>query len=720
MKRFLSGLLLTSLSLVQLAFADNFTISKFGGESVGAPDDYIAADFNDELKKANPNAIQDGRFYARQKFEDPFDEDATEYGLYQGKITSVGKAKLGKFSVPNKPYSDVLTSKFYVSQSSKPDQDIDRVYFDGKFVYVEGEKPIYVNIDGTMTELRPSIEKVAYFNVTSQPSGADITINGESKGRTPSKITVMGAKPSVITLAKPGFYTKISVVKPLPGQTVDVGELMTEKKNLENPSQALKLKFLEVSRKKDAAALKSLRETVSSKLDNWPSDSKAAIEKLLANYPPNPSQKGDETADDFQIRTEAWQKDRDAEQSNQQIIADKATEDLRSLLREIDTAMEGAGFSIKHIYISPSEIELGRFNKGKNQFEVVVKSTDPMLSYTWKGNFEMGDRTNTDIINAKDQIQGVIKVWDIPAKSGKAAAFQGIALFVNKEALTPVGRGTYTSPDTDPATNAKGVEFDKKLEALSYSDKNKFDADNETKTLALLQKLESEPVAAVAAPPPPVVVPPPPPPPPAVEEPAEDAAVEEEPTEEEAIADATDTQETVDNAEDREESADDAVVDIDAQFGRGDEYRKWAAWGLVATTVANLTVAVLQHMAYNKNKDSYDKTQDLIDGHRTGLEQSCGAAAGNTVQDPATQTSRPKDPDTEGGSQFGSYLPYGMNAQTCTDVLVAKSRYDGPLSRMEPVQKENKNVMSSYSTGRNIFLGLAALSLGGSIVLFTW
>lgn len=713
MKRLFAGLILFTLALSQPVLAAGFTIAKFGGEAVGAPDDYIAAEFNDELRKANPNAIQDGRFYARQKFEDPFDEEATEYGLYEGKLTGTGKAKLGKFSVPGKPYSEVLRAKYYSSKSSKPDQDIERVYFDGKFVYVEGEKPIYIDIDGTMTELRPSIEKVSYLNVSSQPSGADIYVSGEAKGRTPSKVSIVGTKATVITLSKTGYYTKISVVKPLPGQTVDVGELLVEKKSIESPALPLKMKFLEQSKKKDAKALKALRETVSAKLDSWPSESKSAIDKILANYPPNPSQKGDETADDYQSRTETWQKDRDAEQAAQQLIADKATEDLRSLLREIDASLEGAGFSIKHIYISPSEIELGRFNKGKKQFEITAKSTDPMLSYTWKGTLEMGDRSNTDIIAAKDQLQGVIKVWDVPAASGKAAAFQGISFFINKESVPVVGKGTYRSPDSDPATNAKGSDFDKKLAALAYGDRSTFDADDENKTLALLQDLGNSQVTAAPAP---VVIPPPP-----MEEPvAEEPAVDESAEPEEAVADVTDTQESVDEAEERDASADDAVVDIDAQFGRGDEYRKWAAWGLVAATVGNLAVAIIQHMNYNKNRDAYNETNAVIDDHMGRMTSGCSKAYGNTQLDPANPGKTRPIPYEDGGDISEIYLPYGMDANACSEVLIAKSRLDGPLSRMEPVQSENKKVMDSYASGRNIFLGLAALTLGGSIVLFTW
>jgi hypothetical protein len=707
MNRFRFFLGLGLVLLTSFAFADNFTIAKFEGEEIGAPDDYIAAEFNDELKKANPNAIQDGRFYVRQKFEDPFDDAATAYGLYQGKLTTAGKAKLGKFSIADKPYSDVLKTKFYLTISAKPDQDIDRVYFDGKFAYVEGESPVFVSIDGKMVELKPSIERVSYFNVTSQPAGAEITLNDEAKGRTPSKITALGTRAVVITLAKPGFYTKIRVLKPQPGLTVDVGELLTEKKDIENPAQALKLKFLELSKKNDSKGLQSLRSSVQSQMDEWPKESGALIQKQMALFPQSPAQGADEGAPEYQNRTGVWQKERDTEQARQQTVADKATEDFRSLLKQIDEALEGTLFDLKHVYIPSTSIQLGRFNKAKKTFELSVKHTAPEVSFTYTASFDLGSLDQGQLVQRKDQIQAVLRVWALPNDAGKTPVFQSVAFYLDQTPLVLSSPGIYASSDATPALIAKGADFDARLAKMTGPARNEFDANVQSKTKALL-------ITFVVTPPPapipvvaPVVAPKPiaPPPPVAMPKPAPaPAAVSEEPAEEEEApattpaveADATETPDVAEEADseeaDREESAEAATEDIDAKFGRSDEYRKWGAWGLVAAAVAAGAGAALQHMGFADSKKAYDATATQIKEHKNMIIARC-----TSDSDPAT----------------------------CERAMTLASQrqiddIDGPLYTLEPLLAKNKTVMDSYSTGRTLMLLLTASCIGGSIVLFTW
>lgn len=695
------------LLLISFAFADNFTITKFEGDAVGAPDDYIAAEFNDELKKANPNAIQDGRFYVRQKFEDPFDDEATTYGLYQGKLTGAGKAKLGKFALIDKPYSEVLKTKFYLSANSKPDQDVDRVYFDGKFVYVEGESPIFVNIDGKMTELKPSIERVGYFNITSQPSGADISINEEPKGRTPSKVTVLGTRAVVLTLSKPGFYTKIKVMKPLPGQTVEVGELLTEKKDIETPVQSFKTRFLDLSRKNDAKSLQSLRTSVQTKMDEWPRESGALIQKQLALFPVNPAQTNDEAAAEYQNRTTTWEKERTAEQDRLQMIADKATEDLRSLLKQIDEALEGSQFGVNHIYIPSSSIQFGRFNKAQKTFELTIKHSAPEASFTYSGTFSMGSLDQAQLLAKKDQLQGVLRAWSLTNDAGKTPVMQSIVLYLNKTLLTPSAKGSYTSVDATPALTAKGVEFEGRLAKLNGIALSDFNTKLEQGTEKLLVTFETAappppaPVVAtpVAPPPPaPVVTPPPPKPAPEPEsspEPEAQASSDNEESEDvdaDAVTAAPDATAT-DDEDEREASADDAEDDLEAKFGKADEYRNWAAWGLVASAVASGVGAALQHMNYNKSQKAYDTTAELIQQHKNGIQASCA----------------------------GLYLdPNQM--QVCIDAVTAASRYElyGTLHVYEPILANNKTIMDSYSTGRTLMLLLTASSIAGSVVLFTW
>lgn len=130
------------------AFADDYTIQSFSGEEVGTPDQYIDAEFGGSLKisaSGSVENVQDGRFYVRQKFEDPFGEAPTTYQLYEGREGS-DKASLAEFSLPDGiAYGFVVKAKAYASEDADANSDIEKVYFDGKSVFAEGVTEMYVH-----------------------------------------------------------------------------------------------------------------------------------------------------------------------------------------------------------------------------------------------------------------------------------------------------------------------------------------------------------------------------------------------------------------------------------------------------------------------------------------------------------------------------------------------------------------------------------------------
>lgn len=149
--------LLVLLSFAALSFADTYTISNFSAEDVGTPDSYIQAEFGGELKTASPTAvldIQKGRLFIRQKFEDPFGEEETVYQIYQGRAGNISSLKALQ-SPPSVSYAKLLNLKLYASSSDEASQDIEKVYFDGKSVYIEGSTA-FVSVNGSMVELKPA------------------------------------------------------------------------------------------------------------------------------------------------------------------------------------------------------------------------------------------------------------------------------------------------------------------------------------------------------------------------------------------------------------------------------------------------------------------------------------------------------------------------------------------------------------------------------------
>lgn len=141
------------------AFADPYTITKFSGEDVGSPDDFIAAEFGGTLKVSSSGSVQsvqNGRLSVRQKFEDPFGEEETTYQLYEGrKGTSLSDLKA--FAPPaGMSYEKLGKAKVFTSRTADADMDVEKVYFDGQAIYAEGASSLFVNYNSQMVELKPA------------------------------------------------------------------------------------------------------------------------------------------------------------------------------------------------------------------------------------------------------------------------------------------------------------------------------------------------------------------------------------------------------------------------------------------------------------------------------------------------------------------------------------------------------------------------------------
>lgn len=148
---------LTAICLsVASAFAGTYDIDDFTANDAGSPDKYIKAEFGGVLKTAPADeveSLQDGRLIVRQKFEDPFGEAETSYQLYQG-----GTGDLSSVTILEVPagtsYSSLIKAKFYMSKNDAAEEDVEKVYFDGKSVFVPGLKSAVVYIDGEAVELK--------------------------------------------------------------------------------------------------------------------------------------------------------------------------------------------------------------------------------------------------------------------------------------------------------------------------------------------------------------------------------------------------------------------------------------------------------------------------------------------------------------------------------------------------------------------------------------
>ena len=151
MKRFLVAFCLS----IATAFAGSYDIEEFTATDAGTPDEYITAEFGGQLKTApadEVSSLQDGRLVVRQKFTDPFGETPTAYQLYQG-----GKGDLSglvALTAEGVDYSKLVTTRIYARRGMPIEEDVEKVYFDGKAVYIPGLSSAIAFVDGSMVQLK--------------------------------------------------------------------------------------------------------------------------------------------------------------------------------------------------------------------------------------------------------------------------------------------------------------------------------------------------------------------------------------------------------------------------------------------------------------------------------------------------------------------------------------------------------------------------------------
>jgi hypothetical protein len=137
------------------AFAGPFDIDGFDATDVGSPDQYITAEFGGQLKKAPASevgSLQSGRLVVRQKFEDPFGESETTYQLYQGRAGDL--SSLVPLTAEGADYSDIVKAKIYQRKGMDAEEDAEKVYFDGKFIYVPGMSSAIAYVNNAPVELK--------------------------------------------------------------------------------------------------------------------------------------------------------------------------------------------------------------------------------------------------------------------------------------------------------------------------------------------------------------------------------------------------------------------------------------------------------------------------------------------------------------------------------------------------------------------------------------
>ncbi len=518
--------MLKKLSLVILlfqiaTFADDFTIRKFTASEAGEPNSYISSAFSDELKKAKGGKVSSGKFYVRQKFEDPYDPDAITYQLYVGQQTdAVGT--LSKFKLPKGiNIGGLVKKKFYLSENAEYDEDVEVVFFDKYHAYVEAEEEVYIKNGGKFVLLKYLDEKVCYIEITSEPSGAKVFVGDRQKGTTPAKFSVISSNAIDLTIKKTGYYSTHKTIKPNPSSVTQDGILLVKKKEMPDPTSALSAQLLQLEDDPDYDKLKQLSRDISKSLKALPQLVKETKSEIEDNYPSNPDQKAGETSSRFKKRTQSWKKSLRAELVDQDESgkeyktklkrllkkSNKLKEDFRKLeakkkkaearkkKREAKIAakkakaeakaaakkekaeakaeakkkraeakrLEAERFTIRYQAISSKYITLGKYRRGKFSYEIDIDRKPFRFSY--KGSFKKGKADKNDILDSDDELVAIIKYWNVLGEDGHYNTLHDVDMFFQNKKFSKSRRkkGKFSFLEVDADAIKVGKKYNSKL-----------------------------------------------------------------------------------------------------------------------------------------------------------------------------------------------------------------------------------------------------------------
>ncbi|MGL1936488.1 MAG: PEGA domain-containing protein [Fibrobacterales bacterium] len=529
----LRKLLFFVLIIQLLAFADDFSIKSFNAVDAGEPDKYITAPFSSELKKVKSGKIQKGKFYVRHKFEDPYDPDAITYQLFEGQpSSSIGT--LSKFKIPKgMNIRTFVKKKFYLSDYAEFDEDIETVYFDKKYAYVEKEETLYIKNGGSFKTLGFLDEKICYIEVTSEPSGATVKVDGKSKGITPVKFSVISTKPILATIKKKGYYTISRSIKPNPNSLTQDGLLLISKKEMENPVPPHKALFKKLTKKPDYDTLKILARNIKKSLKELPELLRDAKSNIETNYPANPPKGSSESKGNFGKRSKSWKKNLKNELIEQDKKAKTYKAELKKLLKKVNKAKEGfralekkrlakearaekkrlskekaaekkrrkaeaaqkekEQYTLLYTAIDSKNITLGKYRRGTYKYSISMDQSPFQFNYS--GRFRKGRVNKDELLESLDEVTAVLKYWNVETEDGYFKALHGVDLYYQgkkfKTSRRSKGKFTYSESDSHSKKLLKKFKAKHKKRLKNRSRKKAFYKEDIQKSKEALELFES-------------------------------------------------------------------------------------------------------------------------------------------------------------------------------------------------------------------------------------
>jgi hypothetical protein len=135
------------------AFAGVYDIADFSARDAVTSDNQVFASSGElnTISADDAASLPSGNIVLRQKFAQ--ESGINAYQLYVGQVGDI--SSMTALSVPSTiSYKNVIKSKLYVRRGMKPGDDAEKVYFDGKYVYIPGATSAIAFVNGIATELK--------------------------------------------------------------------------------------------------------------------------------------------------------------------------------------------------------------------------------------------------------------------------------------------------------------------------------------------------------------------------------------------------------------------------------------------------------------------------------------------------------------------------------------------------------------------------------------
>jgi hypothetical protein len=674
MKTKLGFLVAISLLLAASAWASKWAVDSFDNSpDPGEPDNYIAEEFSGGLKPVKPEQVtqQGGRLYVRQKFEDPFGDEEATYQIFQGRPKEAAK-DLGRISVEGMPYTTLLKMKLFYTKTASGDDDLETVYFDGKDIFVEGEDPVYINLNGKMEELKPVVSREYKISITSDPPGATVTVGNASKGETPVTFPASSNKTISVVVSKEGYYTVIKPITPSDKQTTQEGILLTARLPLENPAEAFRARLRTAVAAKDGNAIKTIKNEIQQALKNYNADSKKSIDAVMSKFPANPPKASSETANDYSARQNLWTNTQAKERDALNKEAANYFNELKELSAEADGAAGDMDFALKYEYIPSSAISFT--NMGVRDFTIDAELQNSRVNFKYgKAKLGYGSVPRNELAQNEENVHGVLKIWNAPNENGKYASIYDAAFFYNETPLQVLSKGTFTSGDA--TTASRNTEKDLNGRIAKYPGKAAWDKKDQAATLEALRAGEIPDATAVA-------------------KPSADEAYYDEDEDEEEFEDEAEEQEKYDYSR---HGAVGSATDI---FGNTDEYLFWAGVVFAVAAVGTGVVGYLEHQKWQKADEGLSTIKGARDDVMNLIKTRCN-----------------NDKECENKYILFFTTPGNMNPISPDP----NNPYPADLlNDLDKRKKTNEDIKNKRNMNRIIWFSAAGVSAAISITLFAW